>query len=187
MRSSLASTSAIFRQLLAGFELGDLCRAGGFDVEQIADFVLDVGEAPPGAVAAFLGARRFGAGFADGFQRGPRRLVGLGELGLGFRQAVGGGAARRGRRFDLADQRRTLAGEFLRRVFEFGALGLGFFGALADGDDLRRGVVLALVPFRAFGGDRLQPAIGKFGIARNRLRFDPHFGERCAVAWRCRH
>ena len=66
-------------------------------------------------------------------------------------------------------------------MFEFGALGLGFFGALSDGDDLRRGIVLALVPAGAFGGDRLQPAVGQFGIARDRLRFDADLGERGAV------
>jgi len=66
-------------------------------------------------------------------------------------------------------------------VLELGPLGLGFFGALADGDDLCRGVVLALVPLRPLAGDRLQPAIGEFGIASNRLRFDPYFGKCCAM------
>jgi hypothetical protein len=75
----------------------------------------------------------------------------------------------------------TLAGEFLRRMFEFDPLGLCFFGALPDRDDLRRGIVLALIPFRAFGGDRLQPAVGKLGVARDRLRFDADLGERGAV------
>ena len=53
---------------------------------------------------------------------------------------------------------------------------------LADGGDLRRGAVLALAPGRALGGDRLQAAIRKLGLARDRLRLDPHFGERGAVA-----
>ena len=38
--------------------------------------------------------------------------------------------------------------------------------------DLRGGIALALVPGRALAGDRLQPAIGEFGLARDRLRFD---------------
>ena len=75
--------------------LGDFGGARRLDVEQFADFVLDIGEPAPGAVAAFLGAGRFGAGLADGFERGARRLVGRGELGfaLGQRSAAARRAA----------------------------------------------------------------------------------------------
>ena len=104
------------RQLGAGLELGELRRCGRLDVEHLADFVLDIGEPALGALAAFLGARGFGARLADRFERAARRLVGLGELGLGLRQPIGGGAASAGRGLDLADQRVALVGEFLRRV-----------------------------------------------------------------------
>ena len=55
------------------------------------------------------------------------------------------------------------------------------FGALADGFDLCGGLVLALAPFGAFADDRLQATVGELGIARDRLRFDAHLGERRAV------
>ena len=144
--------------------------------------MLDVGEPALGAVAAFLGARGFGAGFADRLERGARRLSASASSRLGLRQPVGGGAARGGRRFDLADQRLALSGEFLRRVTEFGPLASRLFGALADRGDLSRGAGLAFLPGRRFGGDRLQPAVGEFGFARDRLGFDAHLGERGAVA-----
>ena len=124
---------------------------------------------------------RFGARFADRFERGARGLVGGGKSGFALRQAVGGGAAAGGRRLDLADQRLALGGEFLRRLIELGPLGLCLLRALADGFDLRRGVVFAFVPFGTFARDRLQAAIGELGFARDRLRFDTHFGKRRAI------
>ena len=144
--------------------------------------MLDVGQPPLGAIAAFFGARGLGAGFADRLQRGARRPVGRGKFALGLRQPVGGGAARGGRGFDLADQRLALSGEFLRRVTEFGPLASRLFGALADRGDLSRGALFAFLPAHRFGGDRPQPAVGEFGFARDCLGFDAHLGKRVAVA-----
>ena len=143
--------------------------------------MFDVGQAALGAVAAFLGACRLSAGFADRFERDPGGFVGLCQLRFRLRKAVGGRAARGRGGLDLADQGLTLAGELLRRVVELGPLGPRLSGALPDGGDLRGGVVLALVPGRALAGDRLQPAIRKLGIASDRLRFDTHLGKRRAV------
>ena len=47
-----------------------------------------------GSLEPLLGARRLGARFAHGLERGARRLVGLGERGLGRGAAVGGFAPR---------------------------------------------------------------------------------------------
>ena len=104
------------RQLGVGLELGELRRAGRFNVEEVADFMFDVGEAALGAIAAFLSARGFGAGFADRLKRGARGFIGGGKVRFSLRQPVGGVAACSCRRLDLADQGLTLLGEFLRRV-----------------------------------------------------------------------
>ena len=80
MRSSLASTSAIAGSVGVRLDFGDLGRLRRLDVEDFADFVLDVGEPALGAVAAFLGAGGFGARFADRFERDARGLVGCGEV-----------------------------------------------------------------------------------------------------------
>ena len=134
------------RQLGARLDLGEFGGAGRLDLQHVADFVADVGKPALGALEAFLGARGFGARVADRFERGARVLVGFGELVLGRRQPVGIGAARGCGGLDLADQRLALAGEFLRRVRQFGAVALGFLDALPDGGDLGRGAVAALVP-----------------------------------------
>ena len=42
---------------------------------------------------------------------------------------------------------------------------------------------LALLPFVAFGDDRLQAAVGEFRLARQRLRFGPHLGGEAAMAF----
>ena len=81
MRSSLPSTSAIDGSSAPGLELGELGGGGRLDLEHLADFVLDVGEPALGGVAALLAARRFGARFADRFERGARGLVGFGKVG----------------------------------------------------------------------------------------------------------
>ena len=117
--------------------------------------MLDVGAPAGGAVAAFFGAGGFRARFADRFECSARGLVGGGERGFAFRQAIGGGAAAGRGCLDFADQRLPLGGEFLRRLVELGALGRCLFGALTDGLDLCCGLVLALAPFGAFADDRL--------------------------------
>ena len=82
---------------------------------------------------------------------------------------------------DFSDQRLALPGEFLRRVGEFGPFAGCRLGALRDGGDLCRSVVIALVPALPLFGDGLQPAIGEFGLARDALRLDPHFGKQAAI------
>ncbi len=178
----MASTSAIGGRLGVRFELGEFGGGRRLDVERVADFVLDVGEAALGGLAALLGAGRLGARFAHRFERRARGLVGVGEAGLGLRERVGRRAARRGRGFDLADQGLTLGREALRRAFELSALGACLGAALLDGRDMRCGVVLAFVPVLALGRDRLQAAIGQLGLARDRLFLDPHLGQRLALA-----
>ena len=170
------------RHRRVGLELGDFGGRHRLDAQSFADLVFDVGAAADGGIVALLGAGGFGARFADRFERSARRLVGLGKIGFGRRQPVGGGAALGRRGLDLADQRLALGGEFFRRVGEFGALARGFFAALLDGGDLRRGAVLALAPGLPLAGDGLQAMIGKFGLARERLRLDPHFGAGAALA-----
>jgi hypothetical protein len=49
-----------FRQFGVYFDFGNLRRTGWFDVEEVADFMFNVGQAALGAVAAFLGACRLG-------------------------------------------------------------------------------------------------------------------------------
>ena len=114
----LALDLADLRQWLISLELGDLCCCRRLDVEEVADFVFEIAEASLGAVAAVFCTRGLGAGVADRVERDACRLVGLGEVGFRLRQQVGGGPPRGGRRFNLADQRLTLTGEFLRRMFE---------------------------------------------------------------------
>ncbi len=75
-----------------------------------------------------------------------------------------------------------VGGEFFRRARQFGALACGFFAALLDGGDLRRGAVPALAPGVALAGDGLQAMIGKLGLARQRLRLDADFGAGAALA-----
>ncbi len=144
--------------------------------------MLDLGEPSLGAVAALLGARRFRARFADRLERRARGLVGGSELGLGCCELIGGGAACHCRGLDLGDQRLPLFGEFFRRAFEFGALVPGLFSALSDDSDLGGGAIFPLLPGGALAGDCLQPAVGKLGLARDRLRLAPDLGERAAVA-----
>ncbi len=86
-------------QLRARLDLGQLGDRGRLDLEHLADFVLDVGEPALGAVEALFGAGGVLARGADRFERGAGVLVGGGERVLGLGQAVGGGAARRSRRF----------------------------------------------------------------------------------------
>ena len=95
------------------------------------------------------------------------------------------GRRRRGARpsaVSISPIRPARFGEFLRRIFQFVALGLRLGAALADGDDLRRGAFLALAPGGPLGGDRLQPAICEFGFAGDGLRLDPHLGAGAAFA-----
>jgi hypothetical protein len=123
---------------------------------KVTDFTnKPVGGAAVRGFEPFFGARSFGARFADRFEGGARGLVGGGERGFAFRQAIGGGAAAGRGRLDFTDQRLPLSGEFLRRLVELGALGRCLFGALTDGFDLCCSLVLALAPFGAFADDRL--------------------------------
>ena len=69
-----------------------------------------------------------------------------------------------------------------RRIVEFGALGRDLGDAGLDGGDLRGRALPAVLPFAPLGQDRLQAAVGQFGLARQRLRFGPHLGGEAAMA-----
>ncbi len=169
------------RRFSIGFDLGEFGHRRGLDVELIADLVLDVGDPARRRAIALFGARRLGAGFADGFERNARGFVGFGQIGFGLRQIVGRRAAFGCCAFDFTDQGLTLLGEALRRGLKFGPLGSCLFGALSDRGDLGRRVVLAFAPGHPFGGDRLQAAAGEFGVAGDRLRLDADLRKGSAI------
>ena len=77
---------------------------------------------------------------------------------------------------------RRFCGEYGGSVFQFGAFGLDLGDAGLDGQDLRAGALLAFLPFGAFGDDRLHPAVGEFGFARQRLRFGANLRREPAMA-----
>ncbi len=74
----------------------------------------------------------------------------------------------------------------MRRSDQFGAFVRRLVGALGERGDLRRGIIVAVVPFLALGGDGAQPVIGKLGFARDRLRLTALFGAGSALAHDCR-
>ena len=167
---------------MSGCDLGERRHALRLDFQHVVDFALDIGEPAPGAFHAFFGA---GAGFAGARQRFERNLggaVGFRHHVLGRGQRIGGDAAGAFGGFDFADQRAALFGEQGRRVFEFGALGRDLGDAGLDGRDLRGRALPAVLPFGSFGQDRLQPAVGQFGLARQRLRFGAHLRGEAAMA-----
>ena len=182
----MASTSATSGSRLVGLDLGELDQGRRLDFEHLADLVGEVGEPALGAFEALLGARGLVARVAQGFQRGAGGPVGLGERVLGLGQTIGGGAARGFGGFDLADQIAALFGEELRRIGKLGALLRRLLRARLEGRDLGGGVVAALAPAVAFGADGLEPAVGKLGLARERLRLGAHLGERAALVRRSR-
>ena len=170
------------RGLGIGLEFRDFGRGRRLDLQDFADFVLDIGEPAARAVVALLATRRLGAGFADRLQGNARGFVRLGEIGLGRRELVGGSAAFAGRGFDLADQRLALGFEFLWRVDQFGALVGRLVGALGERGDLGRRIVVAVVPFLPLGGDGAQPMMGKLGFSRDGLRLAALLGAGRALA-----
>ncbi len=158
------------------------CHALRLDFQHVVDFTLDIDQAALRAIHAFFGA---GAGFARARQRfegGLGGAVGFGHHVLGRCQRVGGDAAGVFGGFDFADQRAALFREQCRCIVEFGALGLDFGDAGFDGGDLRGRTLPAVLPFAAFGQNRLQPTVRQFGLARQRLRFGPHLGGKTAMA-----
>ena len=98
-----------------------------------------------------------------------RGAVGFRHHVFGRGERVGGGAAVAFGGFDFADQRAAFFGKNRRRVVEFGALGFDLGDARFDGRDLRRRAFFAGLPFPALGKDRLQAAVGQFGLPRQRL------------------
>ena len=168
-------------QRVARRDLGerrDVCRLG---LEHLADFVRDVGGAAVRGLEPLLGARLLGARFAHRLERGARRLVGLGERGLGRGAAVGGFAPRGFGRLDLGDQRAALLGERRRRAFERGALGLRFGRALAERRGLAGGAALRpshSARSAAIAARRLR---AQLGLARERLRFAARFRQHRAL------
>ena len=77
---------------------------------------------------------------------------------------------------------RRFCGEHRRRIVEFGALGCDLGDAGFDGGDLRGRALLAVLPLVALGHDRLQAAVGQFGLARQCLRFGAHLRGEPAMA-----
>ena len=149
----------------------------GLDLQHLDDLVRDLGEPALGALEPLLGAGGVLARRAHGLERGAGGAVGLGQRVLGLRQPVGGGAAGVLRALDLADQALPARREHVRRVGQLIALARGFGGAFRDGRDLRLRAGSALVPGGALGGDRLQPALGMLGLARQRLRLGAGLGQ----------
>ncbi len=170
-----------FGQRLVGLDLGEFGNRVRPDFEYFVDFVREIGEPASRAFVALLGARGLGARFAQDFERGARGLVGLGKFVLGRGQTVGGGTAPGLGGFDFADQIAALFGKDLRRILKLGALLCRLLRTRLDGGDLGGGVVVALAPAFAFDADGLQPAVGKLGLARDRLRLGAQFRQRAAL------
>src|SRR5262249_34771352 len=116
-------------------------------------------------------------------ERAGGGAIGVGERVLALGELIGGGAAVRLRRFDLADECAPLLFERARGIFEARALGLGLFDARFERRDLRRRAVVACAPGFAIGGDRGQPPRRNLRFARQRLRFRAHLGETLALAF----
>ncbi len=170
------------RQFDVRLDLGQRRDALRLDFQHVVDFALDIHQAAPGAFHALLGA---GGGLARArqrFERNFRGAVGFRHHVLGGRQRIGGDAAGLFGRLDFADQRAALFREHGRRVLEFGALGFDVGDAGLDGFDLRGRTGLAVLPFAALGQDRLQPAVGEFGLARQRLRLGADLCGEAAMA-----
>ena len=107
---------------------------------------------------AWLGAR-----FAHRLERGARRLVGLGERGLGGGAAVGGFAPRGFGLLDFRDQRAALLGEGRRRAFERGrARSARRSARCSERGDLAGRAALRVRPIR-----RASAAIAARRFARN--------------------
>ena len=162
------------RQFHAWFDFGKAGDRLRLDFEHVMDFALDVGEAALGAFHALFGT---GAGFAGAGERLERNFCGA----VGFRhQCFGGGKRVRGGAavilgvLDFANQRAALFREYRRGIFKLRTLGGDFGDAGLDGRDLRRGALLAVLPFAALAEDRLHAAVGKFSLARQRLRLGTH-------------
>src|SRR2546430_11404316 len=134
--------------------------------------------APPlAAFETLLRARRLLARRPRGFERRALRPVGLSERVFALGELIGGGATRRLRRFNLADQRAPLLFEQARRIGQARALALGLFHARLHRLDLRGRAVVALAPGLAIGGDRREPPPRNLRVARARLRFRAHRSE----------
>src|SRR5262249_58544055 len=97
------------------------------------------------------GARGFLARRAHGFEPGACGAIGLGERVLALGELIGGGAAVRLRRFDLADERAPLLFEGARGVLEASALGLCLLDARFERRDLRRRALVSRAPGLAVG------------------------------------
>src|SRR5262249_42714703 len=170
-------------QRLAGIDAGEVRHLGRVDFQHLANLVGDIAEPALATFEALLRARRLLARGADGFERRARGAVALGERILALRELIGGGAALRLRRFDLADERAPLLFERARGILEARPLALGFFDARFKRGDLRRRAVVARAPGLPVGGDRGEPPRGNLRFTRQRLRFRAHLGETRALAF----
>ena len=117
------------------------------------------------------------------FERNLGGAVGLRHQGFGGGERVGCGAGGPSRQCSIS----------LISALRFSANNAGALSSFArsavtsvtrglDGRDLRRRALLAVLPFVALGEDRLHAAVGKFGLARQRLRFGADLGCEPAMA-----
>ena len=181
-RSSFSSISASSGSACAFLDFGELGDRGGLDLQHVADFAADVGQPALGAFEAFLGAGEFLARGAGGFERCAGVAVGFRQRVLGLLQPVGAGAAVGFRRLHFADQPGALLGKNLRRVFELGAVALGFRDAAFERGDLAAGAVAPLAPAGLVRRQLIEPAVGHFRFAHDRLLLGAHLGELGALA-----
>ncbi len=169
-------------QCLAFLDFGDRGDRGGLDLQHVVDFAANVGQPALGAFEAFLGAGQFLARKTGGFERCTGIAVGIGQHVLGGLQPVGAGAALDFRRLHFADQPRALLGKNLRCVFQLGAVALGFRNALLERGDLVAGAVAPLAPAGLVGRKLVEPTVGHFRFAHDRLLLGAHLGDFGAFA-----
>ena len=89
---------------------------------------------------------------------------------------IGAGAPFGFRRLDFADQRIALFGKYGRRILQFGEIALRFGDACFQRGDLIARAIPALQPTVFIGCELIEPAVGEFGLAHDRLLLGAHFG-----------
>ena len=165
------------RQRRAFGDLGHGRDALRLDFQHLADFVLDIGEPAPRALAALLGAAELLARGAERLERGARGAVRSRRGALAFGQPVAGLALRFFSDLHLFEQRDPLLFEQPRRIDQAVALGRRLRKPRVQRRDLLGGALLGVDPGLLFAGDRVQPLLGELGFARQRLRFGAQFGD----------
>ena len=134
------------RQRVGRLDLGELRHRRRLDLQHVVNFAADIRKPALGALETLLGAGKFLARGAGCFERGARIAVGLGQRVLGLLQAVGAGAPFGLGGLHLGDQGAALFREYLRRIFQLGAIALGLGDALLERRDLGAGALLTFDP-----------------------------------------